>query len=744
MHSSQSAVHKLPKSGKVLPRQVFRSKNQSSEILETSGGYTEQAGGSSWHSVCSQSVGMPRIQELTPGYDYYMDAQEDVRRHGLDAEVTSGREKEAMHARLENDKTYATVDLPKSMEKIQNDYDHAFEVARDEYVKSSESDRKAQIEYDRQRDELYNRLGENWAQERSDYEKRIGNYGEEIDFQKEQYQKMRDEADKHFERKMEAINDRNSVETEKIVQEARQQVRDNYRLANQGSDNGGAAAYERKLQQQFDDMNRARNDELREIKDREMEHADQWALMGRKRDMAEQESYAEHQEALQNLQKRYDEDFDTYKRAVKQEQSDLYRQNMELSTLRDKYGDGIAQGRQAAIQEMADERKSDAGRVEDAWREREAQLSRQNSELYEELGRKNSEALRDKDIFYSDIIQKTNSEYYDDRNAMGKAYTDNVEEIKTGHAEREKALEDRYNESVDTLQKQSNEAMVDQARTFRENFNASKVQNAHDMDMLQAKVNYLMSTDDPAAVSPAAAERIRVSLADEHEKSFQAYDEALQGEVEYIRQDAQDQVTDLQEQLDHERYRSASTIASKEKEHNDAFVNFATEMTDARDSAIRRQEMAHERAWDKAYKSFTSDMRYKDRQYSQAMEDLKDNNDSKLRDLLTEAQFRERTLRSEQQMAQEDTIRAYERKLADQKEQYETTIDEMKHEQMVNARKTEREYQELLREQEQRHAHELATAELQRKERERYMAQNYEDQLERTQRANARLVQAKS
>ena len=56
----------------------------------------------------------------------------------------------------------------------------------------------------------------------------------------------------------------------------------------------------------------------------------------------------------------------------------------------------------------------------------------------------------------------------------------------------------------------------------------------------------------------------------------------------------------------------------------------------------------------------------------------------------------------------------------------------------------EREYQELLREQEQRHAHELATAELQRKERERYMAQNYEDQLERTQRANARLVQAKS
>jgi hypothetical protein len=84
-------------------------------------------------------------------------------------------------------------------------------------------------------------------------------------------------------------------------------------------------------------------------------------------------------------------------------------------------------------------------------------------------------------------------------------------------------------------------------------------------------------------------------------------------------------------------------------------------------------------------------------------------------------------------------VREYQKRFDEMKTQYEDTIETLKHEQLVESRRSERELMRTLEEKDRQHRYELAQQEASAKERERYIVQNYEDQLDRARRSsNAR------
>jgi hypothetical protein len=107
--------------------------------------------------------------------------------------------------------------------------------------------------------------------------------------------------------------------------------------------------------------------------------------------------------------------------------------------------------------------------------------------------------------------------------------------------------------------------------------------------------------------------------------------------------------------------------------------------------------------------------------------------------------------RFEQKMAQRgfadkqnELIRDYERKLADMKVENNSVMDEVKQEADRNVRENSRMAKMAFDDQARAYEQKIAALEYQQKERERYLAENYQEDLEKLRRSNALLISKKS
>jgi hypothetical protein len=93
---------------------------------------------------------------------------------------------------------------------------------------------------------------------------------------------------------------------------------------------------------------------------------------------------------------------------------------------------------------------------------------------------------------------------------------------------------------------------------------------------------------------------------------------------------------------------------------------------------------------------------------------------------------------------QNEIIRQYDRKLTDQKLQYEAQLEQIKSETAKTTRDAERQTKQALEEQARSYVQRIAQLEMTHKEREKRVSENYEDSLEKMKRSNALLIQKKS
>ena len=132
------------------------------------------------------------------------------------------------------------------------------------------------------------------------------------------------------------------------------------------------------------------------------------------------------------------------------------------------------------------------------------------------------------------------------------------------------------------------------------------------------------------------------------------------------------------------------------------------------------------------------------RQYDEIMTTSKNDASAKMQALRQEGDFNMKMAQRSFNAQQNELIREYEKKLADQKVEHDKTLDEIKSSAERTVREAGRQARVDSEAQARANEQKLAQIEMQHKERERYVTQNYQDDLEKMKRSNALLIQKKS
>jgi hypothetical protein len=175
-----------------------------------------------------------------------------------------------------------------------------------------------------------------------------------------------------------------------------------------------------------------------------------------------------------------------------------------------------------------------------------------------------------------------------------------------------------------------------------------------------------------------------------------------------------------------------------------ASLDYMAEQEFSKDTALRNMRYDQDRQNEGMTRNFALTLEKQRREYESIISALRDDASAKLAALRQETDFSSKMAHRSFAQKQNEIVRVYDKKLTDQKIHYEGLVEHSRSEALKAVRESERKTRQALDEQARSYDMRMAQSEVQWKERERHMEQNFEDTMERLKRSNALLISKKS
>jgi DNA-binding ferritin-like protein len=127
------------------------------------------------------------------------------------------------------------------------------------------------------------------------------------------------------------------------------------------------------------------------------------------------------------------------------------------------------------------------------------------------------------------------------------------------------------------------------------------------------------------------------------------------------------------------------------------------------------------------------------RQYEEILQTMKNDATTKQQALRQDLEFASKMQQREFATNQNQLIRDYEKRIGEQKTEYDQIISDLKNQTEQLTRENDKKNRQLLEEQARGYEQRLSQLEFQHKERERYVSQGFEDQMDKLKATNALL-----
>jgi hypothetical protein len=173
-------------------------------------------------------------------------------------------------------------------------------------------------------------------------------------------------------------------------------------------------------------------------------------------------------------------------------------------------------------------------------------------------------------------------------------------------------------------------------------------------------------------------------------------------------------------------------------------MDHVNNVEETKQQALRNKDLDNDRMTQNLTRNYANMLNKQKAEHDDALQIQQNEAATRLNASRQENTFSQRMAQRAFANQQNELIRDYDRKLAAQKTDYEAKIDEMKTTQQKTLRDQDRLNKQQLTEMQRSYDQRIAQTEAQHAERERYLTQNYQDELEKVRRANALLIQKKS
>jgi hypothetical protein len=301
-----------------------------------------------------------------------------------------------------------------------------------------------------------------------------------------------------------------------------------------------------------------------------------------------------------------------------------------------------------------------------------------------------------------------------------------------------------YEKQMDGLNERHQQSLAAQARAFQESSDNRAISDASRIERLEKSLNEKSTTSDPSQVSPNAEATLRRQITHEYEKIKLAEQDRNDRRLDNIQSEYRERLT-----TDHEKHQTRETKLNREMTlqrnlDRNEFNQHIADTEALKDSQIRSREDQHNRETELLNRNYTRLLDKKSRDEEEKLSVTHDNAANRIAAVRQEAEFNAKMAQRAFSFRQNELIREYEKKLADQKADYEGRLEDSKAQAQAGARDLERKLKNEMDVQRRSYEQKLTQQDAQYKERERYISQNYQDEIEKVKRSNALLIQKKS
>lgn len=448
--------------------------------------------------------------------------------------------------------------------------------------------------------------------------------------------------------------------------------------------------------------------------------------------------------ALLASQEREQKDAQTLRDAHARETGELRDQVHAALELERRYSADRADGRQEGYREVEDEFLDQRRILEQQFQSELNSQKQKSSGREEELRAKHAEVMREHEQTHTDRIRRQEAEHMLNRRELGDAYDENIDQI----TKRTEGTEARFHDKL-AYQRESQARAYDrtvrnQARHYEEQLARSRTAGRESAEQLEAELLEARTMPDPRRIAPVAYQKIQDAArtqADEIIKTRETqHAETLRAAKERARQTYEDQ--------NHQHAYEVSRL-NREKTRNELMaqtrVNRVASEAEERVQSIRvDKEREMTRTLGSNNRIHSREMELTRRNYEEIVANLRNEHEDKLLLIRDQMEFENRMLRRASANRENELTRDYEKRLDETKAD---SSEQLKRAQ-ADAENRVRELEERQRDELNRmtaiHDRRVAQLEQQFENRERMMARNYQDEIEKLKRANAHLLAKKS
>jgi hypothetical protein len=309
----------------------------------------------------------------------------------------------------------------------------------------------------------------------------------------------------------------------------------------------------------------------------------------------------------------------------------------------------------------------------------------------------------------------------------------------------EKGRNDRSTDTLITQSTQDKERAIEaKDQTYREYLKQNKAQHDLERQKQESELQTLKTTSDATKVSPYVAEKIRRGAEERYHQQLEVANRVNTDKLQAARLRDQQERSDLQEQYSlslQEKTKNMQTGQDLEKRQ------FMTAYDDLQHSKIEERrdlENRHRGSVERLLSQKTTDETLSERRHQDQLSEQRVNFREEKLKTTAELETKNRDLERDWSARYRDMKRGMERQIAEAREQHETKMAEMRYEYDKKLRDTERLSHRALEDRVRAYEHQMKQQELAFKEKERFLTERYEEELDRMRHTNARLIQKKS
>lgn len=370
-------------------------------------------------------------------------------------------------------------------------------------------------------------------------------------------------------------------------------------------------------------------------------------------------------------------------------------------------------------------------------------LRNEVDEVERTYGARMGSYMKEKDAKMAKLIARQNEEHRAQFSNAAKEYDRSLTQVKIGSEHGQRLSEQRMDEERERSQTNQTEAMQKQASTYQKTLENQRTAQQSQIDNLERVLNNKTTTDDPGEISSAAEESIRHAVAKQYQQTFQA-------EADRNAKSRDQMISNFDQKLDESRSdKQANSFDLNRKnltEQASMRETFVQHVSDVEENKRQMLDLANHSNQKMSESSLRKNERSANdlrRHYEGIIAERDTESTTRMQEVRNQAEFEKRGLRREFQAQNSDLLREHDKKLTAQKLASEDQLRDLKAKLDTHTRDADRQLKQALSDQARSYEHRIAVNDAQMKERERMVARNHEDELDKVKNANALLLSKK-